>query len=96
MDMQNKFHILESVAAPEIPFPVPFLEEQSIYGYRFVKEDFGKWILGQTPSKMLQPFQRFLKMSILSTLVFYCALLHRMQSSIASLYLQRTQYAIHS
>ena len=41
--MQNKFHILESVAAPEIPFPVPFPEGQSVYNYRFVKEDFGKW-----------------------------------------------------
>jgi len=42
--MQNKFHILEAVPAPEIPFPVTFPEEQSVYSYRFVKEDFGQWI----------------------------------------------------
>ena len=96
MDMQNKFHILESVAAPEIPFPVPFPEEQSVYGYRFVKEDFGKWIPWTDTIKDAPAIPKVFKMSFLNTLVLYCSLLHRMQSSIASLYLQWTQYVIHS
>ena len=90
--MQNKFHILESVAAPEIPFPVPFPEEQSVYNYRFVKEDFGKWIPWTDSIKDAPAIPKVFKLLPICVLWYS---LCRMQSSIALLYQLWTQYVIH-
>ncbi|XP_075248722.1 dynein axonemal heavy chain 7-like isoform X2 [Convolutriloba macropyga] len=40
---KSLYHLLESVEAPEKAFQMPFPEEGSVYEYRFIKEDKGRW-----------------------------------------------------
>ncbi|XP_065834129.1 dynein axonemal heavy chain 7-like [Oscarella lobularis] len=44
-ETREKFHVLETLGAAEKPPVCPFPDEETVYDYKFVKEDMGRWEL---------------------------------------------------
>eukprot|EP00118_Oscarella_pearsei_P018868 m.196512 g.196512 ORF g.196512 m.196512 type:complete len:4008 (+) comp39530_c1_seq1:67-12090(+) len=42
---RQKFNVLETLDAPKTPLLCPFPEEETVFDYRFVKEEMGRWML---------------------------------------------------
>ncbi|XP_030830748.1 dynein heavy chain 7, axonemal isoform X1 [Strongylocentrotus purpuratus] len=57
-ESRSKFHLIEFVDPPIKPFTMPFPKEGSVYDYRFIKEDLGRWELWVEEIKEAPPIPK--------------------------------------